>query len=112
MKKLITKIALWLLNKCHHQIPVIVENKIDLKDCQRIKIKKKIPQVMESMFEPKDFQQRVINDAKKELVEKLLSELKVFKRVFPEGTEIMMDFLWVQPCNVDYLEYTVINGSE
>lgn len=100
MKKLITKIALWLLNKCHYQIPVIVENIIRIDDCQHLINQKVIPPVMDTMFTPQEFHKRVVEDVKREALQRLMSEVKTTERQTPDGTLIRLELLWVQPKTV------------
>ena len=97
MKKIVTKIALWMLDKCNYNIPHIEERIITIKNCERYIAQRIIPPSLQSMFTPQEFEERVANDVKKELLEKLKDNLKIQRYEEPDGVKLRCDLLWCQP---------------
>lgn len=97
MKKIIKNIAMWLLKVTHQDFPIIKENIITIKDCERYIAQRMIPPSLQSMFTPQEFEQRVADDVKNELLERLKDNLKIQRYEEPDGVVLRCDILWIQP---------------
>ena len=97
IKKAIKNIAMWLLKVTHQDFPIIKENIITIKDCERYISQRMIPPSLQSMFTPSEFEERVADEVKREVLERLFNDMKIQRYEDPDGVKIRCDILWCQP---------------
>ena len=97
MKKIIKNIAMWMLKVTHQDFPIIKENIITIKDCERYIAQKQIPPCMQTMFSPEEFEKMVADEVKREVLKRLFNDMKIQRYEDPNGVKIRCDILWCQP---------------
>ena len=99
MQNLLITTALWLLNKCHYQIPVIRPNIISREFSKRAKKKKKIDfyQLQEWSTHPIqsfEFDNHIRRKVQEAMAERIAGDLEVFTLHTPDGLVYRCDVIY------------------